>query len=467
MRLVGARPPVIAIVIAACFGLAALSLLIPSAPTYDPWAWIVWGRELAHGALDTTGGPSWKPLPALVDAPLSVLGGAAPALWLVVARGAALVALVMAWRIAARLAGTWVAGAVAVLALALTTDWIRYAAYGTAEPVTAALVLGAVDRELAGARRAALVLGFLAALARPEIWPFFWAYAGWLAWRDPPRRLLAVALAAAVPVVWFGGDWIGSGSPLSGGDRAKKHVAESLPALVRDEFGVVAVPVLIAAAVALALGVRRRARAVLGLAAAAVAFVVLVVVMTRLGYGGNQRYVIPAAALICVVAGVGAGWVARAAGGRRAGVTAVAGLALVALVASGMTGRANDVRTQVDASIARARYERDLDRIVARVGPRRVLGCGRPDVNWLAQTELAWKLGVPLSRVQLAWNGAGPRVPFRPPAVVFVARRSRFAPGAPPPLARHQVKLRPLGRLGRWRAEVATAPVSRPTACPA
>ncbi len=31
-----------------CLALAALSLLLPSVPTYDPWAWIIWGREVAH-----------------------------------------------------------------------------------------------------------------------------------------------------------------------------------------------------------------------------------------------------------------------------------------------------------------------------------------------------------------------------------------------------------------------------------
>ena len=32
----------------AVLALAALSFLIPSAPTYDPWAWIIWGREILH-----------------------------------------------------------------------------------------------------------------------------------------------------------------------------------------------------------------------------------------------------------------------------------------------------------------------------------------------------------------------------------------------------------------------------------
>jgi len=33
--------------IGACLALAGISLLLPSEPSYDPWAWLVWGRELA------------------------------------------------------------------------------------------------------------------------------------------------------------------------------------------------------------------------------------------------------------------------------------------------------------------------------------------------------------------------------------------------------------------------------------
>ena len=32
-------------VAAVCLAVATASLLIPSAPTTDPWGWIVWGRE--------------------------------------------------------------------------------------------------------------------------------------------------------------------------------------------------------------------------------------------------------------------------------------------------------------------------------------------------------------------------------------------------------------------------------------
>jgi hypothetical protein len=39
--------------------LASLSLLAPSQPGYDAWAWLVWGREAAALELDTVAGPAW------------------------------------------------------------------------------------------------------------------------------------------------------------------------------------------------------------------------------------------------------------------------------------------------------------------------------------------------------------------------------------------------------------------------
>src|SRR4051794_10225948 len=86
---------------ALCLAVAALSLLVPSAPTTDPWGWIVWGREVLHLDLSTVvpGPPSWKPLPVMVTTPLALTGATAPALWLVLARAGGLAALVMAGRL--------------------------------------------------------------------------------------------------------------------------------------------------------------------------------------------------------------------------------------------------------------------------------------------------------------------------------------------------------------------------------
>src|SRR6187401_3469079 len=83
--------------------LSALSLLAQFEPLYDAWAWLVWGREIPDLALDTTAGPSWKPLPVMITTLLSPAGAAAPALWLFVVRAAWLGALAVGWKLAGRL----------------------------------------------------------------------------------------------------------------------------------------------------------------------------------------------------------------------------------------------------------------------------------------------------------------------------------------------------------------------------
>ena len=85
--------------------IAALSLLLPSTPSYDPWAWLVWGREIVHLRLHTIAGPSWKPLPVIFTTLFAPLGNAAPDLWLVVARAGAVMAAVMCFKVAWRLTG--------------------------------------------------------------------------------------------------------------------------------------------------------------------------------------------------------------------------------------------------------------------------------------------------------------------------------------------------------------------------
>ena len=83
--------------------IGALSLLMPSTPSYDPWAWIIWGREIVHLNLQTTGGPSWKPLPVIFTTLFAPFGKAAPDMWLVIARAGAVVAVAMSFKLALRL----------------------------------------------------------------------------------------------------------------------------------------------------------------------------------------------------------------------------------------------------------------------------------------------------------------------------------------------------------------------------
>src|SRR5581483_12165820 len=94
-----------ALLAAAALVIGVLSLLIPSTPSYDPWAWLVWGREIVHLKLQTTAGPTWKPLPVIFTTLFAPFGKAAPDMWLVVARAGAVMSAVMVFKVAGRL--TW------------------------------------------------------------------------------------------------------------------------------------------------------------------------------------------------------------------------------------------------------------------------------------------------------------------------------------------------------------------------
>ena len=237
--------------------IGALSLLIPSTPSYDPWAWIVWGREIVHFNLQTTGGPSWKPLPAIFTTIFAPFGHAAPDLWLAVARAGAVMAAAMtfkiAWRLTRALSGglgfdaegartrLWAmlpalfAGLIAAGSLINSRGFISDNALGYSEGLMTALMLIAFDRHLDGARRQAFAVGFFAALDRPELWILWGPYGLYLWWKDPGARKLVAILFALIPVLWFLPELWGSGHLFRGVNRAQ-HPRSNSPAFAKCPF---------------------------------------------------------------------------------------------------------------------------------------------------------------------------------------------------------------------------------------
>ena len=309
-------------VLLGCLILAALSLALPSVPSYDPWAWLNWGREIAFLDLDTRNGPSWKPLPVAFTTLFSPLGkiddGIPPALWLLTARAGALMALFYAFRVAGRLAGpdrrvAVGAGMVAALALALSPSWLRYMAHGNEAPMAVAFMLAAVDRHLSGSRRAALVLGFLACLLRPEVFPFLALYGAMVWVREPGARRLVAGLALALPVLWLVPEWIGSGDPLGAARQARSEPSWSLSlqerpwlALLERWHGLAGLPLQVGALLGLAFAWRRRERVTLTLGVLAVGWVALIVAMTQAGFSGNSRYLLAPLVVLILLAAAGA-----------------------------------------------------------------------------------------------------------------------------------------------------------------
>jgi hypothetical protein len=469
--------------------IGAVSLLIPSTPSYDPWAWLVWGREIAHVNLQTTGGPSWKPLPVLFTTVFAVFGKAQPDLWLVIARAGAVMAVGMVFKLAWRLTGDLIAkaspqaetsrrfaiiapllaGLIAAGSLVNSSGFISNNALGYSEGLATALMLVAVDSYLDGAPRRAFVIGFFAALDRPELWFVWGPYGLYLFWRDPGARKLVIALFAMIPVLWFLPELWGSGHLLRGVTRAQHPRSnsaafakcpvctvfrkEAWPA-VWDRVKIPGMIALLVAAIGLwrtreawwkrrdvSLGVRARAWLV-GLGVFGYAWWLGVAIETQAGFSGNNRYLVLGTAPVAIVGGVAWGWFSSALGdglrrlsGRGEGAgrlgssfsipaaTAVAVVLFLALPSWIGKGIVSLPRTH-HALVYQGKLRSDLTAAVAKAGgAHALLNCqGRPAsvmTEGFQVPMVAWTLGVHTLRIEATpSNLAGP--PW--PTVILQAR---------------------------------------------
>ena len=431
--------------------LAALSLLIPSTPSYDPWAWLLWGREIIHLNLQTTGGPSWKPLPMIFTTGFAPLGSAAPDLWLVVARAGALMAVVMVFKLAYRLTRSLgeltghiasviaplLAAVVAAGSLVNSPRFITDNALGYSEGLAIALLLIAVDRGLDGAKRQAFAVGFLAALDRPELW-FFWVPYGIYLWRsEPESRRLVGGLFLLVPALWFLPELWGSGQLLRGVTRAQHprpnsaafascpvctvFKQEAWPSLL-NRVKLPAILALVAAAWGLwrtraswwparRLTPAARARtALLALGLSGLMWWFGIAVETQDGFSGNNRYLLLGTACLAITGGVAWGWLAatvarfarkisRPAVALPAGATVAIGLFLAVppwighqIVSLPRTHRALLYQAELREDLAQA--------IRASGGVSALLRCGPVMTEGYQVPMVAYQLGVHTLRVE-------------------------------------------------------------------
>jgi hypothetical protein len=480
-------------------GLAALSLLAPSTPSYDPWSWTLWAREIIHGQLVITAtGTSWKPLPMLFTIPFALLGSAAPDLWLVVARAGAIAAVLMAFRLAYRLtlqvalAGerrsrsslsvqgpAVLAGLLALVALGFSAKggYITVNGLGYSEALATALLLIAIECHLDGRHRAAFLVGFLVALDRPEIWLFWIPYGLWLGRRDPAMRAVIATAFVLQPIAWFLPVYLGSGHLGSSVTRAQDPRANSLayasnPFLA--ELGRAAWPSMMlrvkimAGLVMLGLPVWRwragrsrgaatpRVRALstaatLGLGG--VAWFTVIALMTQLGFSGNDRYLVLGASLIDVCAAVGFGWLAVHLG-RATRAPAALGVTLAAAAFAllpGWIGRQDFVSLPKlhGALLYQARLRQDLSQAIALGGGRRhVLACGRVMAEGFQVPMVAYALDVPTPRVlapPATGATAGPA-----PNVILQTRATRSSTQLPIVRTWRRVRYTYRGSAGPW-----------------
>jgi hypothetical protein len=342
----------------------ALSLHYPSTPSYDPWSWLLWGREIynwatgtgpvANQALTIAGGSSWKPLPVIFTTVFALFGSAQPNLWLIVARAGAVLTVLMAIKLTLRIswalttrgrAHDWfaeldwsgrlsaiapalLAGAIALVGVSFTPTFPGNMALGYSEGVMVAAALVAAERAWDGHHRQAFVIGIIPALDRPEFWLIWGPYGLWLMWKDPGARALVVGLAVLMLAFWVVPQKLGGGTvkglvnhPLHNHSyrsavnstfpfwRELSHVVWPL-ALERVEIAALIEMALTAVLVIRAkrtLGswleaVRSYGAAAVAALASSVGFLwwLLISLETQVGFAGNARYAILGSALIYV-----------------------------------------------------------------------------------------------------------------------------------------------------------------------
>ncbi|HYI98504.1 MAG TPA: hypothetical protein VEX36_02330 [Thermoleophilaceae bacterium] len=442
-----------------CLAVAALSLLVVApAPSYDPWSWLLWGREIAGGELHTSEGPAFKPLPVAVCTLLSVLGPAAPLAWVLTARVGAVLAIWLAFRLARRLSGgSALAGGLAAVGVALCGAYLSYASSGLATGWLLALALGGAEAWRAGRPRLALACAVGCGLLQVESWPFL-AALGMVLWRQRPGdRVLIGGAGLVLPALWLVPELLGSGDLLRSAARARipnvgQPALADVPGLaslweaVRLPLWPLWVGVAALATTALRGRVARRRPREHGTspgvatpadgtgarhsrqatdtallpAAAGLAWIAIVAVMAQVGgFSGEPRYALPGMALIAVSGAVGLTTAGRPPARPLAGLAL---FAVIGLMAVSAVPRTDDLGRLPAAQAYQWELGNDLtDAIDAAGGRDALLRCGRPYVGPLRGPLAAYRLDVPKRAVE----------PDLPPAAPGVVLRSRLHPDAP------------------------------------
>jgi hypothetical protein len=414
-----------------CLALAALSLIVvPRSIAYDPWSWIIWGREIVHLDLNTrAAATSVKPLPMVFTTIFAPAGSAAPVLWLLVARAATLLSLALAFRLAQRLGGV-AAGVLAAVALTITNQYLPYLfVAGMSEPMAAAALLAAADNHLLGRRRSTAWCLIAAALLRPEAWFALAAYCLWRAYRNPSwwRRLGLLTLAGAVPASWFVIDWFGSGQ-LSRSADAAKNQSQGGPLLsrepglatIRETWHLMSGPVVVLFVVALVMALVGWARsgrptpvAWLGLGTVGWLAIAAAMAQARIATGA-PRYLLPGAALASVVVGVFVADAVRSLRGRGSSSRIQLAVVVVGCIAvGGLFGPRIYYTTQrVHIGLQDARHgaklATNLHRAIALAGGRTaIIRCGTVDTQAYQVPLVAWQLHLPVGSVQISPANSG------------------------------------------------------------
>ncbi len=413
-------------------GLLLLSIVLvlwaDTRPGFDPYGWLSWGHQTRAGNLDTNAAPSWKPLPYLFTTVFAFAGHYEMRLWMITSAVISLAGVVFAARIAYKLTGStgqrpwasWVAGAFAGLALLGLRDengasYFHYILSSQSDPMIVTFCLAAIDCHLDGRPRAAFIMGCLAGLGRPEVWPFLGLYTIWL-WRAHPRtRLLLVIGVIVMALLWFGipaltsRSWFVAADNANGSGRAPQ--GNRIVAVIHRFVDLHHWPLEVVALLGVAFAALRRDRTSLVIAAAIVVWVIVEIAFALHGWPGLGRYMFEAAGAMVVLAGACVGRLLAGVRVRDVTLPAWAGAALVALLVIGLIPPAisaahNEHKDILHQRKRTAEIQRLSTVITALGGAARVRACGEPLTRLEYQTALAYTLGENVKQIGFKFGQA-------------------------------------------------------------
>ena len=428
---------------------AVLTLWARTRPSYDAYGWMTWGHETLHLSLNLGGAPSWKPVPFLFTVPYALAGHYQLWLWMITATAVALGGPVFAARIAYRLVGgsalrldpdpirryaPWVAALVAAAGVLGIEDYFHYILSSQSDPMIVTFTLAAIDMCLIGRYRWTLLFGVLAALGRPEVWPFLGLFGLWAWFKLPSMRWMLLAGAAVVLFMWFGIPTITNGRPDIAGQLAQGSPRELHSNRLVGTLGrvheILYLPFWIAAAIAAAIALLRRNWVVLAMAAGVVVWAIVEIAFAYHGWPALPRYVFEAGGVVAVLAGVAVGWLMVEGTRVDRGVRlprwsgAVAAAVLVATMIPGAIHRVRVEHADLTAQHARTHEISLLASVTdALGGVHHILDCGQPVTDVEYASTLAWIYRIDVGSVggfqqhvegaELA-NPALPKVLFHP-----------------------------------------------------
>jgi hypothetical protein len=391
-------------------------------PGFDPYGWLVWGRQTVAGNLDTNAAPSWKPLPYLFTAPFGLFGHYQLWLWMITSLAVSLAGAVFAGRIAYRLTPhdserrwpAYVAAAFAALALLGLSSYWHYMLSSQSDPMIVALCLAAIDCHLCGRYRWAYTLGALAALGRPEVWLFLGLYTIWAWLRVPEMRWLIVVEIVLVVLLWFGIPALTSRTPFVAASNAlgsgRRLRSDRVFGTIGRFLDLNTAMIELAALIAVAIAIVRRDRVTVALAAGICAWVLVEIAFSLHGWPGLGRYMFEPAGVLVALAGAGIG--ALLVEGRRISRAASwAGIALVAVIVLALVppalSRARSEHRDIRDQRLRTAQIGKLTGVISRLGgPSRLEPCGEPLTRLEYQTILAWNLHVNVAAVGYKYEPA-------------------------------------------------------------